>query len=113
AATDMTGRGDRARVAALIAIVAAAAVTTACRARGGTTPAPVDEERGRFPHARHAQIACTECHQLEAVLAGRPARPGAADHAPCDRSGCHRDEFLARPGRLCRMCHAAVAPGVA
>src|SRR5690606_1443064 len=85
AATDMTGRGDRARVAALIAIVAAAAVTTACRARGGTTPAPVDEERGRFPHARHAQIACTECHQLEAVLAGRPARPGAADHAPCDR----------------------------
>jgi hypothetical protein len=103
------------RAGAPLALAVALAVAGISGCRGGSggagAPAPVDEERGRFPHARHAEIACTDCHPVEDVLAGRPARPGAADHAPCDQSGCHRVEFLVKPGALCRMCHEAVAPG--
>jgi hypothetical protein len=56
-------------------------------------------------------LPCTDCHHLDDVLAGRPARPGAEDHAPCDRERCHRADFLAPPGALCRICHSRVAPG--
>ncbi|HEU5061410.1 MAG TPA: hypothetical protein VFU21_33020, partial [Kofleriaceae bacterium] len=95
-------------------LVVAALVLAAggCRGKGGESPRPADSEKGRFPHARHAQLVCTECHPREAVLAGRPARPGASDHAPCDRGACHRDAFLGRPGPFCRLCHERVAPGV-
>jgi hypothetical protein len=97
----------------LAAAVAIAAVAmSACGGRADRpAPVPTDSERGRFPHQRHRALACTGCHRLDDVLAGRPARPGVDDHAPCDRDRCHRAEFLARPGPLCRVCHRRVALG--
>ena len=53
----------------------------------------------RLSHSQHAQVACTECHQMG-------TRPGSQDHAPCDR--CHRDAFLGKPGELCKVCHTQV-----
>jgi hypothetical protein len=35
-------------------------------------------------------------------------RPGANDHAPCDRDQCHKQAFLDRPGELCKTCHKSV-----
>lgn len=55
----------------------------------------------RMSHARHAQLACTECHRGD-------ARPGSHDHEPCDRGECHGAAFLAPPGELCRACHTRV-----
>ncbi|HUS69090.1 MAG TPA: hypothetical protein VMZ28_31350 [Kofleriaceae bacterium] len=95
------------------ALLIACVLAGACRGRGGPSqPAAVDTETGRFPHARHAKVACVECHPASEVLAGRPARPGTEDHAPCDRGECHQAEFMARPGRLCRVCHAQADPTV-
>jgi hypothetical protein len=72
-------------------------------------PVVVAAETGRFPHGAHDTLACTGCHDLEAVLTGRTARPGARDHAPCDGEQCHREAFLAEPGPLCEICHRGVA----
>ena len=112
--------GERARAAARGLIAAAAlalavhGVSSGCRPRAdGTAPLPIDSESGRFPHQRHRTVACTECHRLEDVLAGRPARPGVDEHAPCDRSRCHQAEFLAPPGPLCRICHGEISLGAA
>lgn len=69
-----------------------------------------DVEQSRFPHDRHDEIACTECHALDDVLRGRPAIPGSRDHEPCDRGQCHQAEFLAKPGAMCAMCHDEVNP---
>jgi hypothetical protein len=80
-----------------------------CRRRV-VLPAPVVVETGRFPHGAHDTLACTGCHDLDAVLTGRTARPGGRDHAPCDGEQCHREAFLAAPGPLCEICHQAVAP---
>lgn len=85
----------------------------ACGSRGGSVaPPPAELGEHRFPHPLHAEIACTTCHDPGAVAAGRPAVPGADDHAPCDRDQCHRAEFLAPPGPLCQVCHSAVDPTV-
>lgn len=93
------------------------AVCIAMGCRSGTTAQGpervVDEEEGRFPHARHAALACTDCHNLDAVLSGEAARPGIDDHAPCDRGACHEDAFLAEPGPICAICHDRVVPGSA
>jgi hypothetical protein len=97
----------RAAVLAALALFAGG-----CRRSGEpSAQVPADSERGRFPHVRHAGMQCTECHRVDDVLAGRPARPGTEDHAPCDRDGCHRAEFLAAPGAMCRVCHSRVVPG--
>jgi hypothetical protein len=53
----------------------------------------------RLSHAQHSVIACTDCHK-------EGQRPGANDHAPCDR--CHKQAFLSAPGELCRACHTRV-----
>lgn len=91
------------------AVVWAIAAAGACRQSGPAAPA-AESEAGRFPHARHDEIACVECHAAADVLAGRPARPGTADHAPCDRDKCHRADFLGAPTPLCSICHAEVDP---
>jgi hypothetical protein len=67
-------------------------------------------DQWRFPHSEHRDLQCTECHALADVVAGRPALPGADDHAPCDRDACHRAAFLAKPGPFCVTCHATVDP---
>lgn len=102
-------------IAAIVASVAVAVVATGasgCRARSAVESAPmaVVADENRFPHAAHTDTGCTECHALASVLAGERAVPGADDHAPCDRSGCHQDTFLARPGPLCRVCHERENP---
>ena len=54
----------------------------------------------RFPHGApaHVGLACTECHAAEDVLAGRPARPGVADHAPCESRRLPRAGVRRRAG---------------
>jgi len=84
-----------------------------CGARGrGGPPDPAGTVALRFPHSAeaHARLACTACHNDADVHAGRPARPGTSDHAPCDQSGCHAREFSAPPGALCGLCHEDLAP---
>ncbi|HSD90893.1 MAG TPA: cytochrome c3 family protein [Kofleriaceae bacterium] len=58
---------------------------------------PIDKTR--LSHSQHAQITCVECHRDD-------VRPGADDHAPCDR--CHKDAFLGKPSELCKACHTQV-----
>ena len=77
-------------------------------------------EHDRFPHAAHTSDApgirgwrgrglqCTDCHLAADVVAGKVARPGSDQHAPCD--DCHKAEFEKPPGPLCRVCHASVDP---
>lgn len=72
----------------------------------------------RFPHGAHTGAApairnyrgrglgCGDCHDAEAVRAGKQARPGFDQHAPCD--DCHRDAFFAPPGKFCQICHTRV-----
>lgn len=91
------------------ALLCAAIVLAGCQRRAAVV-VPVVSEEGRFPHERHAGLTCTACHDLEAVLAGRPAMPGTRDHAPCDDSGCHQEAFTSAPGPLCESCHEAVDP---
>jgi hypothetical protein len=93
---------------ALLSIAAAALI--ACGGRASLPPPPPETEEGRFSHALHADLACVDCHALDAVLAGRPARPGGDDHAPCDLGECHQAAFLAAPGPLCALCHDQVDP---
>src|SRR5687767_3267760 len=101
-----------ARAAAITALVVAGlvvATATACQGRATLRePAPVDEP-DRFPHGRHTDLACEACHPVDAVRAGVARIPGGDDHAPCDGGACHQRDFLAAPGPLCRICHAAVS----
>src|SRR5687768_4174286 len=88
-------------VSALVAIAMAPAAACRTRRPTGFTEAVVDEP-DRFPHASHAApalgLGCRDCHGADG-----DARPGADDHAPCDR--CHATEFQTTPGPLCRVCH--------
>lgn len=112
----------------MCALAAALALVSACPGKGGrgdgargssvTGSIPVDTDR--FPHALHTGsdprvrgyqgrgLACTDCHPAGAVVAGRAARPGQDEHAPCDR--CHEQEFYRPPGAFCRVCHTSVDP---
>lgn len=96
--------GQRLLVLAAI-MLASAAVGSACRTRRPTVVEAVVDEPDRFPHDRHVAngLGCRECHGGDGS-----ARPGAADHAPCDRGNCHDTEFQATPGKLCKVCHSAV-----
>lgn len=98
----------RARAAFMVlACSLACSYAAACRPRPAAPP-PEVVESGRFPHPAHADVPCTDCHDADAVLAGRAARPGVRDHAPCDRAQCHQAAFLASPGAFCRICHERV-----
>lgn len=90
----------------------ALAALPGCRTRTPVeaTGTPVVEDKDRFPHALHTATPCTDCHALASVLEGAKAMPGADEHAPCDRAGCHRDAFLQSPGPLCRVCHERANP---
>ncbi|ACY15247.1 cytochrome c3 family protein [Haliangium ochraceum] len=101
-------------IAVAVTLLAGVLTVSACRTPT-PAPAPPPPELGRFPHAEsaHQELACTECHALESVLRGEPARPGRREHEPCDREQCHRPAFLDQPGALCEVCHAAVSPALA
>lgn len=81
----------------------------ACRGNSTEQPTPPSIE-GRFPHSVHKERPCVDCHRAADVLASRPARPGANDHAPCDESGCHREQFANVSSPLCKICHDRVDP---
>ena len=93
-----------------VAVVWTIAAGAACRQSAPATPQTTESDNARFPHASHGEIRCVECHPVADVVAGRPARPGAADHAPCDREKCHRADFLGPPTPLCSICHDQVDP---
>src|SRR5262245_25255448 len=99
--------------AALASAVLASAVLAACGAGRPRDPGgPVDTGAPvyRFPHdaPQHLAKACTACHPVADVLAGTPARPGRAEHSPCDDAKCHPREFRETPGRFCTLCHTQV-----
>ncbi|MCB9562666.1 MAG: hypothetical protein H6709_02750 [Kofleriaceae bacterium] len=98
----------RSRLATSIVLLCAAAA--ACGPAPTGQIAPIIVEADRFPHDRHADVACVACHDPAAVAAGVVQIPGAHDHAPCDDGRCHRAAFEAAPGPLCRICHIAVDP---
>jgi hypothetical protein len=80
--------------------IATLVVACSAKRRADEPLPPID--RTRLSHERHEQIPCTGCH--------RPGdqRPGIDDHKPCDDGACHRKEFLAPPGDLCRVCHESI-----
>ena len=89
-----------------VILAAGTALASACgtappRGTSGTKA----EEDGSFPHESHVKVPCTDCHNLDLVLAGRPAVPARFDHQPCNREACHASAFKNAPGRLCRLCH--------
>lgn len=106
----MTSGNPQAARALAVAVAAVLLLATPGCKRRVAFSAPEVVETGRFPHQAHGTLACTGCHDLGAVLAGRSARPGAREHAPCDDAQCHRDAFLRAPGPLCEVCHASVDP---
>lgn len=68
-----------------------------------------------FRHSTHlaleadgARLECVTCHPTSAAQGWITARPGQADHAPCD--GCHAREYYEEPGAYCRVCHLSVDP---
>lgn len=74
-----------------------------CRASKPAAEPPQEPlDLSRFPHARHAALACEPCHDGD-------ARPGKNDHAPCDQGNCHREAFLTTPSRVCTVCHISVS----
>jgi hypothetical protein len=86
------------------AIAIAVAAAGACRTRRPTRAVvEVPDEPARLPHDLHAAkgLLCADCH-AEGV------RPGANDHAPCDRGQCHDAAFQTAPGPVCEVCHATV-----
>jgi hypothetical protein len=94
---------------AALAVIAACASAACHTAPPRAAPAPVTDP-SRFPHDRHAQLACGACHASRAVAAGQVRPPGSDNHAPCDRGACHRPAFTGPPGPLCRVCHESVDP---
>jgi hypothetical protein len=96
--------------ATVLGITVGGACQRGPRANDSLTSGGDGAEAARFPHAAHALTRCVECHDPAAIAAGQPARPGADDHAPCDREACHRQDFLAPPARLCTLCHDEVDP---
>ena len=85
--------------------------------QGKTKTVPVVDAT-RFPHELHTGenetirryqgrgLGCADCHPSQAVVTGKPARPGLRDHAPCDE--CHAEEFYKPPGAFCQICHTSV-----
>jgi hypothetical protein len=92
-----------------------------CRAtRSSNSPdTPTIAEALRFPHDKHSEQPCDNCHHVEHVLAGTTVRPGGNDvtsHESCAQSECHAAEFEAAKTRdkqseLCALCHEYIAPG--
>lgn len=81
----------------IVMAMLAAACTPSRRADVPVPPA----DPSRLDHAQHAQVSCTSCHRSN-------KRPGADDHKPCDDGACHKKEFVATPGKFCRICHKDV-----
>lgn len=117
--------GDPGFLVVVLVFVLGGTLLAGCgRSRSGQSVASSESiaaNTDRFPHKLHTMqsggderitnykgrgLACDDCHPAEDVEAGRAARPGGNQHAPCDE--CHRDEFYKPPGAFCRNCHVSV-----
>lgn len=60
----------------------------------------------RFAHTNpsHQRLPCLLCHRRE-TSAPRPVR--SVQHTPC--AGCHAQQFAAKSGPICTICHTNVA----
>lgn len=60
----------------------------------------------RFTHtnASHQRLPCLLCHRRE-TSSPRPVR--SVQHTPC--AGCHAQQFSAKSGPICTICHTNVA----
>ncbi|MCB9529284.1 MAG: hypothetical protein H6701_13035 [Myxococcales bacterium] len=101
--------------------IEAGLIVGACILFAGCGRSPRPQKAARFTHTTHLSsgvtlpdgegsraLVCTDCHALSAETRWVSARPGAAQHAPCDV--CHQREFSAPPGPLCEVCHVTVDP---
>jgi c(7)-type cytochrome triheme protein len=61
----------------------------------------------KFPHTNqsHQRLPCLLCHRRESN-SPRPVR--SAKHSPC--SGCHAQQFQAKGGPICTICHTSANP---
>jgi c(7)-type cytochrome triheme protein len=59
----------------------------------------------RFTHnnASHQRLPCLLCHRRE-TNSPRPVR--SVQHTPC--AGCHAQQFAAKSGPICTICHTSV-----
>ncbi len=78
-------------------------------------PAMAAAEGASFRHSTHLALEadgrpleCLTCHPTSAAQGWITARPGLADHAPCD--SCHARAYYEPPGDYCRVCHLSVDP---
>ena len=78
---------------------------SACHDTKGWKPAPLfSHERSRYPlTGKHAQVACTQCHNGAAGLAGAVLYRGVA-FSTC--ASCHRDPHAKKFTRRCDECHS-------
>lgn len=62
------------------------------------------------PDGKSRPLFCDGCHQVQPDKMYALARPGSAEHAPCDT--CHAEDYKKPPGPMCGVCHEAVNPKV-
>ena len=73
-------------------------------------PEPAAQGSGdfsKFPHSNssHQRLPCLLCHRRES---NSPLPTRSAKHSPC--SGCHAQQFQAKAGPICTICHTGANP---
>ena len=71
----------------------------------GLEPAQDSKDFSKFSHGNpsHQRLPCLLCHRRESN-SPRPVR--SVQHTPC--AGCHSQQFAAKSGPICTICHTNV-----
>lgn len=90
-----------------LAIVVAALVHYESATHGSPPLALPAGAYSEFGHTipQHARLPCLLCHQRS----GPSPAPPWPGHAPC--AGCHAQQFAAKSGPICMICHSDAASG--